>query len=362
MTQKHDVDGLIEYIDKVNYDHIPLVLQYLTDLSESGWHDLIISHGAIPRAIELMRNGSLQQKKYAMFLIYSLISHGRSDIVIVNDHVIEAILDLLDEEEDKELYRGVAYCMSMLNPIGGAPVFIQHGGIEKIAPLVKSDDEMTVLYTLFTLNTISSMGFQKEIIMTKVHQHIGYHMSGNSEIETLGQMLLDDLYGWKEESFSLEESELEIIDEGLELIGIEDGYMRPDIKKNRIEPRDGTILGYDGKAFEGRDEREVMIELKSRRLIKRKAMKDKSKKLKEIMEKRMKKDKDPVELRKIRTVKQRIVKQEPKVIIKPVERKIVGVTSGSLDDPENGKSDTEIQGTGSESIYEDPSTIPFDIT
>jgi hypothetical protein len=292
-----------------------------------------------------------------MFLIYSLISHGRSDIVLVNDGVIETILDLLDEEQDKELYRGVAYCMSMLNPIGGAPVFILNNGIEKIAPLVRSDDEMTVLYTLFTLNTVSSMGFQKEILMTKVHQHIGYHMSGNSEIESLGQMLLDDLYGWKEESFSLDESELEIIDEGLELIGIEDRYKRPDIKKHRIEPRDGTILGYDGKAIAGRDEKEVMIELKSRRLLKKKAKKDRSEKLKKIMDKRIKKRKDPVELKKPGMVKQRVVKQKPIVKRMPVERKIVGVTSGSLDAPETGKIKITTQETDPDSIHEVSSNI-----
>ena len=329
-----DVPGLVEYLDKVNYDHIPDILMYLTRLSEIGWFDRIISHGAIPKAVSSMGNGSQIHKRCALYLIYSIITQGRGDIVLATDGAIENMLKALDEEEEESIDRGVAYCMAMICPLGGAETFIRNGGIEKIAPLVRSDDELTVLYTLYTLNAISSMGYQMEILETKVNQYISYHMPDNPEIEKLSQMLLDDLYNWREEDFILDMDELEIIETGIKLPDSDERYTRPMTKKQRIEPRDGTILGYDGKEIKGRDHREVVIELKRRRLEKMK------KKITGEPEKKEEKKgiEAPKEMTEVkapqpprRMVRQRVVKARPEIKL-DVERKVINVTSGSLDD------------------------------
>jgi hypothetical protein len=333
MSRDVDVAGLVDHFDKVNYDHIHLVFEYLTELSEYGNYDKVIAYGAIPRAVEMMSTGPPNQRKAAMFLLYSLISHGRGDIVLTADGVIESAMSLLVEEQEEEVQRGVAYIMSMLCSLGGAETFIENDGIEKIAPLIRSDDENTVLYTLHTLTTISAMGYQEEILETKVNQHISYHMPNNKDIEKLRQMLLADLYHWDEESFTLDEKDLEIIDKRLEMIGIEGGYLRPQMMKHRIEPRDGIILGQNGKELPRNEEKEMIIEIKRKKLAIRKRLKEKQfedilnglKKTKKIKEEPQKEIKQGI-------VKQRVLKRdfEDEMFMK---RKIDNVISGKLDPP-----------------------------
>ena len=260
-----DCAGLIEILDKVNQEHIPLVLAYLTDLSEKGWYDRIISYGAIPKVTELMHHGPFNQKRNAVFLISSLITHGRCEIVLANDGIIDGMVNLLNEE-DEDLTRCITYCMSMYCTTGAAEVLIDVGGIEMIGPHVTSDDMMTVYYCLYTLNTLSSMGYQEEILETEVDKRIDYHMLDNLEIASLSKLLLDDLYNWKEESFCLEEDELEILPDNMEEIGLNDGYLRPESRKQRIEPRDGSILGYDGKEIVEEEDEEVIVVLKKRKI------------------------------------------------------------------------------------------------
>lgn len=260
-----DCAGLIDILDKVNQEHIPLVLAYLTDLSERGWYDRIISYGAIPKVTELMHHGPFLQKKNAVFLISSLITHGRCEIVLSNDGIIDGMVNLLNEE-DEDLTRCITYCISMYCTTGAAEVLIDAGGIEMIGPHVTSDDIMTVYYCLYTLGTLSSMGYQEEILGTGVDKKIDYHMSGNTEIASLSKLLLDDLYNWKEESFCLEDDELEILPDNMEEIGVNDGYFRPLSRKQRIEPRDGSILGYDGNEIRKEEDEEVIVVLKKRKI------------------------------------------------------------------------------------------------
>lgn len=332
MSRMVDVAGLVDHIDKVNHDDIYLVFQYLTELSEYGNYDKIISYGAIPRAVEMMHTGPLNLRKSAMFLLYSLISKGRGDIVLATDGVIESALSLLEEEQEKEIEGGIAYILSTLCSMGGAEDFIDRDGIEKIAPLIKSDDENTVLYTLFILTTVSAMGYQEEILTTKVNQHISYHMPDNDDIESLSQILLDDLYNWNEESFSLDEEDLEIIDKRLEMIGVEDGYFRPNIAKPRIEPREGVILGQDGKKILKNEEKEIIIELKRRKMANKRALEVGSEEPKDDEMKRTKGSKGSTAVKKKVMAKQRVLKRdfEDEMFMK---RKIDNVISGKLEPP-----------------------------
>ncbi|MGA1866335.1 MAG: hypothetical protein ACMUFK_02575 [Thermoplasmatota archaeon] len=326
MAENVDVAGLIDNLDRVNYDLVPLVFQYLTYLSDLGWFDRIISYGVIPKAVKAMEMGSLNKKKSAMYLLYSLITHGRGDIVLANDGVIENMLKLLDGEEEGEIRKGVAYCLSVLCTMGASEIIVRNGGIERISQLVGSDDELTVSYALFILNSISSMGYQREILNTKVNQNIRYHNPGNPDIERLSQMLLDDLYSWREEDFILSMDELEVID---------DTYLRPSLNKHRIESRDGTILGYDGKKIMGRDEREVVVELKRRRLERSEQSKDFNQKPVDDADKSREESKPLPVSEERRKVKQRVVKKRKEAPVH-VEREVVNVISGSLDEIKDG--------------------------
>lgn len=255
-----NIGELVEMLDRAGRDNIPVVLGYLVDLSEYGWHDSIISYGTIPKAISLMENGPFLQRKRACLLISSMISHGRCDIVLSNVKIVGVMLDLL-KEADAELKRTISYCISMFISMGALEEFLGSDGIEKIAPLTKSDDELTIYYTLFALNTLSSTGYQEEIMESGIGDNIQYHMKYSPEVEELAKQLLDDLYNWKEESFSIEEDEIEIIPDYVELIGVEDGYYRPIVKKSRIESRDGSLFGMNGKEIREEDE-DIIVELK----------------------------------------------------------------------------------------------------
>jgi hypothetical protein len=158
-------------------------------------------------------------------------------------------------------------------------------------------------------------------------------MPSNQDIESLSQMLLDDLYNWNEESFSLDEEDMEIIDKRLEMIGIEDGYYRPSMTKQRIEPRDGILLRQDGKKVLRNEEKEIIIEIKRRKLATKKKMKEKE--FEEILKgkkrsKKVKKEPAP------KMVKQRVLKREfeDQMFMK---RKIDNVISGKLDPPKPPK-------------------------
>ncbi|MFW3146171.1 MAG: hypothetical protein ACMUIE_05115 [Thermoplasmatota archaeon] len=251
MMRSKKTRELVELLDTTK-SNLHLVIESLIFLSEDGKCDEIICMGGIPKAVRIMKKGTLMEKKNAAKLIHSLIDHNRMDLVLADNEVIGAMLGLT-EKADPDLMWTIAYCCAGFCSMGGEMVVAYYDGVRRLTDCLREGAEPTKHSALYCLNILASQGYEKAILKTDIVTQLnGLLVNANIGISSLARNLLTHLYNYQENGKDGGEG-LPEVKPDFEV------YIRPNVRKDRIHSRDGDILDSNGRSLIKKDEEELEI-------------------------------------------------------------------------------------------------------
>lgn len=263
MGKVHDVEGLVEILDKVDRPLRVNVLDELVKLSEKNRYDHMISAGVIGKLMPIFREGDWSERKRAALLLSSFIIHKRTANVLRHDWTVKAMISQLPEA-DEDLRKNIVFCLYEFCRMNMGHQVVYNDGIPALVSAMRSNDPDVHFWTLFSISCIASLGYQELILKTDLLPNLNRDLKSlDGQVHSLAEALLDDLYNWRDMETEVRESSHPGVKnkmEGYEDLGVIDGYHRPGMKGSR--PRtlnDGTLTSSGSKVRDVKDDDVEMI-------------------------------------------------------------------------------------------------------
>jgi len=266
MGKLHDVDGLVDILDKVDRSLRADVLDELVNLSEKNRYDLMISGGVIGKLLPIFQGGNWNERKRAALLLSSFILHQRVPQVLKHDWTMKALISQMGEADDI-LRKNLTYCIYEFCRRNLGHQVVYYNGIPALVDGMRSEDPDVHYWALYSMSCIASLGYQELILKTDLLPMLNRDLgSMDGEVHSLAEMLVDNIYNWRD----MESASKEIPPEppkkkgsGYEDLGVTDGYHRPGGRANRPVSRKGSKLTSQGSKVRDvkDDDVEVIMDL-----------------------------------------------------------------------------------------------------
>jgi len=167
MGKLHDVEGLVDILDKVDRPLRIDVLDELVALSEKNRFDQMMDFGVIGKLLPIFQEGNWNERKRSALLLSSFILHHRIHRVLKHDWTMKALISQMKEADDI-LRKNLTYCIYEFCRRNLGHQVVYHNGIPALVEGMRSDDPDVHYWALFSLSCIASLGYQELILKTDI--------------------------------------------------------------------------------------------------------------------------------------------------------------------------------------------------
>ncbi|MGA1792679.1 MAG: hypothetical protein ACMUHM_01900 [Thermoplasmatota archaeon] len=266
MGKLHDVEGLVDILDKVDRPLRVHVLDQLVALSEKNRFDQMMDVGVIGKLLLVFQEGSWNERKRAALLLSSFILHQRIHRVLKHDWTMKALISQMGEADDI-LRKNLTYCIYEFCRRNLGHQVVYHNGIPAIVESMRSEDPDVHYWALYSMSCIASLGYQELILRTDLLPMLNRDLgSMDGEVHSLAEMLVDNIYNWRDMESEAREAPAAAEKEkrsGYEDLGVTDGYHRPGTRSQRPASGKGSKLTTQGSKVRNvkDDDVEVIMDL-----------------------------------------------------------------------------------------------------